>query len=374
MMNEIKNVSVLLAAGLLMTTSTLAQDGASEEQPENQTGTEISEQPEAADEQTEVVEVEPAEPEAPIFTDPEFEKIAGLMAGSWGSVAPIATTDGETSDVLMSAAPIRIEGMQNTLYAEFARADEPEMPYRVVVMELHRVRGEVRLRTYAFRGEDDQTFILGLAGSFAFPEPRSVEIKSEDLFATLDIPLRASGDGYSGRTPHPFPTTVGGAVEYKGAIEITPDRFFSAERGYAADGSIAWGAEPEDALEFERIDSYVTVDARDTGLVIVTYSETEFVPATPGDYLIVHYVGAVADGRLFQSSIEAGEPYRFEFPGRHIAGWNSATEGMGEGTVRRVFVPFELGYGARDFPNSPIDAFSALTFVIYGIAVEPAGS
>lgn len=352
MMTKHTIASLFAAAGLLLSAPSFAQDA-------------MSEPAEPA--------VEMAEPEAlpPIFTDAEFEQIAEMMTGSWRSSTPVNVQGGGTTDIVMSVAPVRLAGMRNTLYAELARADEPESPYRVAVYQLMRVRGEVRLRTFQFRGTGTDEIIRRFAGSFAFPEPRSFDLGSDGLFATLDITLRPSSDGYAGHTRHPFPTNVNGAVEYKGSIEITPDRFVSAERGYGPDGEVVWGADAGSQDEFVRTEPYASADAHENGLVVIHYQAGEGPSPAEGDYMVVHYVGAVSNGELFQSSIDNHEAYRFQFPGRHIQGWIEGLEGIKEGSVRRLFVPSEIAYGERNFQGTPIRPHSDLVFLIYGIAVEP---
>jgi peptidylprolyl isomerase len=86
-------------------------------------------------------------------------------------------------------------------------------------------------------------------------------------------------------------------------------------------------------------------------------------PALPGEIYKVHYTGWLHDGTKFDSSVDRGQP--FEFPqGRHrvITGWDEGFDGMKVGGKRRMFIPYQLAYGAQ--ANGPIPAKSDLIFDI----------
>ena len=69
--------------------------------------------------------------------------------------------------------------------------------------------------------------------------------------------------------------------------------------------------------------------------------------ATPGptDTVSAHYHGTFEDGRVFDSSVDRGEPIDLPVNGV-IAGWTEALQMMKEGDKWRLIVPPELGYGA----------------------------
>ena len=83
--------------------------------------------------------------------------------------------------------------------------------------------------------------------------------------------------------------------------------------------------------------------------------------AKAGKWLTVHYTGYLADGTKFDSSRDRGQPISFPY-GTHqvIPGWDTGFEGMHIGGKRRLFVPYELGYG--DTGKGPIPAKSELIF------------
>lgn len=64
------------------------------------------------------------------------------------------------------------------------------------------------------------------------------------------------------------------------------------------------------------------------------------------DVVKVHYVGKLADGTIFDSSVERGVPA--EFPvGGVIPGWTEALMMMPVGSKWELVIPSELGYGER---------------------------
>ncbi|ANB13192.1 peptidylprolyl isomerase family protein FPR2 [Sugiyamaella lignohabitans] len=68
--------------------------------------------------------------------------------------------------------------------------------------------------------------------------------------------------------------------------------------------------------------------------------------ARSGDLVEVHYTGKLADGTVFDSSVERGQP--IEFPlgvGRVIQGWDQGILGMCVGEKRKLTIPPHLGYG-----------------------------
>lgn len=68
--------------------------------------------------------------------------------------------------------------------------------------------------------------------------------------------------------------------------------------------------------------------------------------AEPHKWYTVHYTGYLVDGTKFDSSVDRGEPISFPY-GAHrvIEGWDTGFEGMHIGGKRRLYVPWELGYG-----------------------------
>ncbi|WP_395743224.1 FKBP-type peptidyl-prolyl cis-trans isomerase [Prosthecobacter sp.] len=62
------------------------------------------------------------------------------------------------------------------------------------------------------------------------------------------------------------------------------------------------------------------------------------------DVVKVHYHGTLVDGKVFDSSVERGEPATFPLQGV-IRGWTEALQLMPVGSKWRIFVPADLAYG-----------------------------
>lgn len=70
--------------------------------------------------------------------------------------------------------------------------------------------------------------------------------------------------------------------------------------------------------------------------------------AVKGALLIVHYTGRLADGSVFDSSVNKGRPFQFVIGSKRvIQGWDLGLMGMKVGGVRKLSVPSLLGYGER---------------------------
>jgi peptidylprolyl isomerase len=76
--------------------------------------------------------------------------------------------------------------------------------------------------------------------------------------------------------------------------------------------------------------------------------------AAPGKFYTVHYTGYTTDGTKFDSSVDRGQPFTIAY-GQHqvIPGWDTGFDGMRVGGKRRLFIPFQLAYGANGKPPIP---------------------
>jgi FKBP-type peptidyl-prolyl cis-trans isomerase FklB len=66
------------------------------------------------------------------------------------------------------------------------------------------------------------------------------------------------------------------------------------------------------------------------------------------DNVTIHYKGFLIDGKVFDSSIERGEPATFPL-NRLIAGWSEALQLMQVGDKWQLFVPSYLAYGEQGY-------------------------
>lgn len=76
----------------------------------------------------------------------------------------------------------------------------------------------------------------------------------------------------------------------------------------------------------------------------------------------VHYTGKLVDGKVFDSSVERGEPIDFNL-NQVIKGWTEGLQLMPEGSKYKFFIPYNLAYGERAMGNV-IPAKSDLIFEV----------
>jgi peptidylprolyl isomerase len=79
------------------------------------------------------------------------------------------------------------------------------------------------------------------------------------------------------------------------------------------------------------------------------------------DTVTVHYSGWTTDGKLFDSSVQRGEPASFSLGGV-IKGWTEGVQLMVEGEKTRFWIPGDLAYG--DKPTRPGAPSGTLVFDI----------
>jgi len=85
-----------------------------------------------------------------------------------------------------------------------------------------------------------------------------------------------------------------------------------------------------------------------SGLKYIYVNQGTGTKAENGKTVSVHYSGYLMDGKLFDSSIERGEPIQFPLgQGMVIKGWEEGIALMKVGDKMRLVIPSDLGYGAR---------------------------
>lgn len=95
-----------------------------------------------------------------------------------------------------------------------------------------------------------------------------------------------------------------------------------------------------------------------SGLKYEIVKEGDKAAGTPakGNRVVVHYTGWLnkdgMPGAQFDSSRDRGTPFSFTIGiGHVIAGWDEGVVSMHVGEKRRLFIPAQLGYGARGIPG-----------------------
>ncbi len=102
-----------------------------------------------------------------------------------------------------------------------------------------------------------------------------------------------------------------------------------------------------------------TVKTTSTGLQYEVLKEGAGKKPSLKDKVQVHYTGTLITGQKFDSSHDRGQPAEFPVNGI-IKGWQEALQMMPEGSVYRLYIPPDLGYGPQAQPGIP--ANSVLVF------------
>jgi len=86
------------------------------------------------------------------------------------------------------------------------------------------------------------------------------------------------------------------------------------------------------------------------------------------DSVKVHYHGTLIDGKVFDSSVQRGEPVTFQVDGV-IPGWVEALQLMKVGDKWQLFIPSKLAYAERS-PDPTIGPNATLVFEVELLGIE----
>lgn len=111
----------------------------------------------------------------------------------------------------------------------------------------------------------------------------------------------------------------------------------------------------------------------------ITSTGLRYIVRQPGDGVtrprrgqtaIVHYQGALLDGRVFDDSRKQGQPFAFAVGlARVIKGWDEGVLDMTKGEKRTLIIPHWLGYGEKGVQEH-IPAAATLVFEVELIDVR----
>jgi FKBP-type peptidyl-prolyl cis-trans isomerase FklB len=111
------------------------------------------------------------------------------------------------------------------------------------------------------------------------------------------------------------------------------------------------------------------VKTLESGLQYEVLATGDGTKPTLNDKVKVHYTGMLIDGKVFDSSVERGEPAVFGVT-QVIKGWTEALQLMPVGSKWKVFIPQYLGYGQRGAGGGSIPPYSALVFEMELLGIE----
>ena len=112
-------------------------------------------------------------------------------------------------------------------------------------------------------------------------------------------------------------------------------------------------------LNKEKSDLYMKQNAKKEGIKSLEGGvQYQVITAGDGgspsaaDTVKVHYTGRLTSGKVFDSSVERGEPTSFRV-GQVIKGWQDALQKMKVGDKWMLYIPPDLAYGERGVPGPP---------------------
>ncbi len=129
------------------------------------------------------------------------------------------------------------------------------------------------------------------------------------------------------------------------------------------------------AAAVEKGTKFLAENAKHPG-VKVTASGLQYEVLVPGtgpipkatDKVKTHYHGTLLDGKVFDSSVQRGQPIDFPINGV-IQGWQEALQLMPVGSKWKLFVPYNLAYGEHG--SGAIGPYETLIFEVELLAINP---
>jgi FKBP-type peptidyl-prolyl cis-trans isomerase len=105
-----------------------------------------------------------------------------------------------------------------------------------------------------------------------------------------------------------------------------------------------------------------------SGLKYIIITEGTGAIPTAASNVKVHYTGMLVDGKVFDSSVQRGEPIDFGL-NQVIKGWTEGLQLMKEGSKYKFFIPYNLAYGDKAM-GGVIPAKSDLIFEVELIKIN----
>jgi FKBP-type peptidyl-prolyl cis-trans isomerase len=106
-----------------------------------------------------------------------------------------------------------------------------------------------------------------------------------------------------------------------------------------------------------------------SGLKYILIQENKTGEIGLGKQATVHYSGFFKDGKMFDSSVERGQPFKVKVgKGQVIKGWDEGLALLRKGEKAKLFVPYNLAYGEQGY--GPIPAKADLIFDVEIVDVQ----
>jgi peptidyl-prolyl cis-trans isomerase A (cyclophilin A) len=133
----------------------------------------------------------------------------------------------------------------------------------------------------------------------------------------------------------------------KEAESFDAAKVFETEQKNIADREAARNKEAKAAIE----KMFAGGKTTDSGLRYVMQQEGTGKSPKATDTVKVHYTGKFLDGKVFDSSVQRGQPISFGLS-QVIKGWTEGLQLMKEGGKALLYIPYQLGYGEQGYPGA----------------------
>lgn len=156
--------------------------------------------------------------------------------------------------------------------------------------------------------------------------------------------------------------TKGFREQLNGEANITPEQANEYVQNFMRKKAEAAGAEARgDGQDFlEENKTRPEVKVTDSGLQYEVLREGSGKSPAATNTVKVHYHGTLTSGKVFDSSVERGQPIEFGL-NQVISGWTEGLQLMKEGAKYRFYIPYHLAYGERGSPPT-IPPYATLIF------------
>ena len=105
-----------------------------------------------------------------------------------------------------------------------------------------------------------------------------------------------------------------------------------------------------------------------SGIKVEVIKEGTGASPRQGQMVTVHYTGWLTDSTKFDSSVDRGQPFTYQFGvGQVIQGWDGGVATMKVGGISKFIIPPELGYGNRDMGVIPPQSTLVFQVELLGI-------
>jgi len=158
-----------------------------------------------------------------------------------------------------------------------------------------------------------------------------------------------------------IPPSIGYGSAAQGPIPANSTLFFDVELMGISEPVKPWTLVKHDTISLPSGLKYIVVEKS---------KDPNSPKAEKGKIVNVHYTGFLKDGKIFDSSVDRGEPISFPLgQGQVIKGWDEGIALMQVGDKMRLVIPYNLAYGDQGVKDV-IPPYSTLIFDVELVGIK----